>query len=144
MLNHAAVTPVKGLYTLHAVIGKGDWKHKQQWLQETRFWSQGSKKRNTGICRRCFAGAHNWLDIMWMTNWYPAEGSAVDTAFGPIPCLVLVTRQAPAQAEAATRLVSAWGDGRYPSCPLDWSLPRPQWLADHGCGGVCGGGQKLG
>ena len=85
MLNHAATSPVNGLYTLHAVIGKGDWKHKQQWLQERRFWSQGSGASSSGVCRRCFARGHNWLDVVWNTGWYPSEGSAVDTAFGEIP-----------------------------------------------------------
>ena len=68
-------------HSLHYLIGKGDWKYKKEWLDEARFWSQGSQ----GICRRCFARAGNWSDFVWMQDWHPTDESALDSAFGPIP-----------------------------------------------------------
>ncbi|CAK9057732.1 unnamed protein product, partial [Durusdinium trenchii] len=49
------------------VAGKGDWKWKREWLQESRHYGKAAKtSAGEGlICRRCFAGSAGkpWLDI---------------------------------------------------------------------------------
>ena len=87
-LNVAAVNPIDG-WTLHYMIGKGDWKYKKEWLQERRFWSQNSAE-SSGICRRCYARGCNWMDVVWEKDWYPHGDTALDTAFSKdIPSLVI-------------------------------------------------------
>ena len=49
-------------YTLHCCIDKGDWKHKKDWLQACRHFSNVSAKGGGSgpgkglICPRCYAG----------------------------------------------------------------------------------------
>ena len=84
MLNVAATDPIDG-WTLHYLCGKGDWKHKRDWLQERRSWSASSAQSN-GVCRRCLA-KDDWANIHDCDAWYPGGETALPTAFGPIACL---------------------------------------------------------
>lgn len=70
-------------WSLWYVVGKGDWKYKKDWLQETRTY-QTSKGGANGICRRCWAGkpGTHWHDVVFMTNWYENNEEALQTAFG--------------------------------------------------------------
>ena len=48
-------------YTMHLCISKGDWKHKREWLQQERHYSN-----QTGlICPRCLCDTHRkpWADL---------------------------------------------------------------------------------
>ena len=87
MMNSSVHNPTNGR-RLWYFCGKGDWKHKKDWLCERRYWSQNSAHSH-GICRRCFARGSNWMDVVNCTEWHSAE-SALDSAFDPIPFLVLL------------------------------------------------------
>ena len=48
------------------VAGKGDWKFKKEWLQESRSYSHHAAAQSTGlICRRCSTGrpGRHFLDV---------------------------------------------------------------------------------
>ena len=45
-------------YTLHCTVSKGDWKHKREWLEQSRHYSNSSGK----ICPRCLC-EQNWADM---------------------------------------------------------------------------------
>lgn len=81
MLN--AATPCHG-YTMWYICGKGDWKHKKEWLRERRTWAD----KHAGICRRCYAGLVGpWHDVVHCAGWYPPDDSAITSAFEEIPLL---------------------------------------------------------
>ena len=67
--------------TLHVVTGKGAWKFRKQWLQQSRYYGKvghGTK----GICASCFAAKDNCLDIEEKFN--PQDiAPAQETAVGP-------------------------------------------------------------
>ena len=48
--------------TLHVCAGKGDWKWRKEWLQQTRFYGKVTHGSH-GICPRCFAAKNDWLDV---------------------------------------------------------------------------------
>eukprot|EP00439_Symbiodinium_sp_Y106_P006991 s2757_g1.t1 len=48
--------------TLHVCAGKGDWKRRKEWLQQTRFYGKVTHGSH-GICPRCFAAKNDWLDV---------------------------------------------------------------------------------
>ena len=77
MFNAATVGP----WSLWYIAGKGDWKHKVAWLQESRSYS------HSAICRRCRAAHPNWTNITFRTDWYINQAEAVDSAIGDIPSL---------------------------------------------------------
>lgn len=82
MFNYASRTPCgEGKWTLWFTVSKGDWKHKKMWLREQRSW----ETKNSGICRRCYAGKHGaWTDVIFCHGWYD-DPTAISTAFGDIP-----------------------------------------------------------
>ena len=78
MMNSVADKPCRGGYTLFYIAGKGDWKHKKDWLCEKRYWSQtGLQANRGGICRRCFATGQTWMQLEDAT-----DELAIATAFG--------------------------------------------------------------
>ena len=66
-LNAAAVPDVESGYSVHAVVGKGDWKWRREWLQMPRHYSNltSAGRNGAGICPRCLAGIGQraWIDI---------------------------------------------------------------------------------
>ena len=64
------------------MLGKGDWKFKREWLEQSRHYSLGDK-----ICPRCYASALDgsakpWLDVEEAFNTLADIESAKDTRVG--------------------------------------------------------------
>ncbi|CAL1162079.1 unnamed protein product [Cladocopium goreaui] len=85
MMNDCSRSTVDG-YSLWYVCGKGDWKHKKDWLCEKRYWStQGS--HSAGMCRRCFCTGASYMDVFHQPGWHQPGEDPVESSFDPIPCL---------------------------------------------------------
>ena len=68
--------------TLHYIIGKGDWKWRVEFLQQPRYY--GKVCADAGLCPRCYANKHNWLDVTAESfNQASDIEAARDTACGP-------------------------------------------------------------
>ncbi|CAE7228652.1 Cpr [Symbiodinium sp. CCMP2456] len=81
-LNHCADRGNGLGATLHVVTGKADWKFRKEWLQQSRFYGKIGHGTH-GICARCFAAKHDWLDVEEKFN-NPADiARAQETAVGP-------------------------------------------------------------
>lgn len=68
------------------VAGKGDWKWKREWLQESRHYNRAARSSSGEgmICRRCFAGSAGkpWLDIQFEKFNDPEDRrAAAETSF---------------------------------------------------------------
>ena len=94
-LNNCAAHPIMG-YTLHYTCGKGDWKWRREWLEETRHYSKATKTANDisgQICRRCLAGTSDkpWLDFtnLQFHNQADMQEAARTSAF-PNTCAIYV------------------------------------------------------
>ncbi|CAJ1351421.1 unnamed protein product [Effrenium voratum] len=76
-------------YTLHYTCGKGDWKWRREWLEETRHYSKATRTANDisgQICRRCLAGTSDkpWLDFTNLQFHNQADmQEAARTSTGP-------------------------------------------------------------
>ena len=72
--------------------GKGDWKHKKEWLKENRTYANITADCSGGlVCRRCLAGqpGTSWQDFLFMKGWYDGDQQAAkDSALGDIARLV--------------------------------------------------------
>ncbi|CAE7252784.1 spen, partial [Symbiodinium necroappetens] len=67
--------------TLHVVAGKGDWKWRKEWLQQTRFYGKVTHGSH-GICPRCFAAKNDWVDVKERFNNDADLALAQETAVG--------------------------------------------------------------
>ncbi|CAE7021764.1 Cpr, partial [Symbiodinium sp. KB8] len=67
--------------TLHVVAGKGDWKWRKEWLQQTRFYGKVTHGSH-GICPRCFAAKNDWVDVKERFNNDEDVARAQETAVG--------------------------------------------------------------
>ena len=98
-------------YSLWYVAGKGDWKHRREWLQEQRSYANAASNLLGGeICRRCSAGktAH-WAEVMFYDEWYTDEAS-IESGIGPIaPHALSEIGICAAQAAVFAGLVSPYG-----------------------------------
>ena len=96
------------------VAGKGDWKHRREWLQESR--SHGNAAGNLlggEICRRCSAGkTARWAEVMFCDEWYNDEAS-VDTGIGPIAPPGFKGECGRREAPSAAGVVSSHGVERF-------------------------------
>lgn len=108
-------------WTLHYILGKGDWKYKKDWLQERRFWSNRAAQ-STGVCRRCHAKSANWVDVLWMSEWYVAGESTQHTAFGDIPSPVRLRLRVVVALGSGTSSVGTHAWSTLTSCT--WSGPE--------------------
>ena len=73
-----------GGFTLHVVLGKGDWKFKREWLAQSRHYNN----TNEGMCPRCFASGRAgsprpWLDCLESFNNNTDLQAAKATRVGP-------------------------------------------------------------
>ncbi|CAE7348719.1 unnamed protein product [Symbiodinium sp. CCMP2592] len=69
-------------YTLHCTVSRGDWKHKREWLEQPRHYSNSSGK----ICPRCLC-EQNWADMTESFNNSADLELAAQSSVGPsIPC----------------------------------------------------------
>ena len=72
-----------GGFTLHVVLGKGDWKFKREWLAQCRHYNLLD-----GVCPRCFASGRDgspkpWLDCQERFNNNADLLAAKETRVGP-------------------------------------------------------------
>ena len=69
--------------TLHLILSKGDWKWKQEWLLQERYYNNGINT-DLGLCPRCLAAKGNWLDPVHEAFNAPADILAARaTSVGP-------------------------------------------------------------
>ena len=68
----------------HYVLGKGDWKWRVEFLNPPRYYGKvGSRTPDSGLCPRCFANRHNWLDVLHESFNNPEDiVAARDSAVG--------------------------------------------------------------
>ena len=87
-LNKAsAPTAETQFFSIHAVVGKGDWAWRREWLQQGRHYSNITRPGapGAGICPRCLAGTARcpeWLDIEEKFNHPSILQEALPTAVG--------------------------------------------------------------
>ena len=70
--------------TAHYVMGKGDWKWRVEFLRQPRHYGNIQSRHAIGVCPRCYANKHNWIDVLG-ESFNKAEDieSARATACGP-------------------------------------------------------------
>ena len=74
-------------FSMQCCIGKGDWKWRREWLEQSRHYNNvrpNSDNNGAGICPRCLAGANGvpWLDPREAFNNPEHLALARDTAVG--------------------------------------------------------------
>ena len=71
--------------TLHLILSKGDWKWKQEFLLQERYYNNVINTE-LGLCPRCLAAKNNWLDPVHEAFNSPADIQAARaTAVGDVP-----------------------------------------------------------
>ena len=67
--------PLTQGFSIHLMLGKGDWKFKREWLQMSRRWSCRDR-----VCPRCFASALPAADKPWCDPVHERFNNEADIA----------------------------------------------------------------
>ena len=72
-------------YSAHLCVSKGDWKHKKEWLQQSKHYSNvstaaGQRRGGGHVCPRCLAGGEGRPYVDMAETFHNEEDLAVAAA----------------------------------------------------------------